>query len=224
MSTPLRLVLKSNLDTRFREALDRWSRKTPEARAYLAAVEDALDRLGTKPGERAEACREFLTVERTRISGPLATIDAYGIKLDGSAAVDLIARLVAQSTAHADARRVFDLAKPADVKKARDSLDVVEAEGRELEREVAAIETAIRFPYPLPDPAETYGLARSMTSNLVNAAKIKSQPARALELAFQQAHAPADVAKLFPAYEPAGADTDKTSPIYWRAQRRAEGV
>jgi hypothetical protein len=224
MSTPLRLVLKSNLDTRFREALDRWSRKTLEARAYLAAVEDAVERLGDKPGARAEACREFLTAERARISGPLATIDAYGVKLDGPAAVDLIARLVAQSTAHAEARRVFDMAKPADVKKARDALDVVDAHGRELDREVAALDTAIRFPHPLPDPAQTFGPARSMTSDLVNAGKNKAAPARALELAFQQAHAPADVAKLFPVFEPSGADTEKTSPIYWRAQRRAEGV
>jgi len=202
--------------------------------AALAAVDHALERLGSKTGDRADAARKLLSQRRAHLASALVAIEQVcgpspatrtQFAPGGPEWQTLEARFVAACAGIDAAREAFKLAKPADVKKARDALDVAEAAAREIDRECDSLQDAIAYPNLRDLDIEPLLAAEQQTAALTNAAKVKSAPARALEMALTQAvQASPEVAALFICFEPSGAEVDRSHPVFWRTQRRAEGV
>ncbi len=101
---------------------------------------------------------------RTAIASALAAYEGFGAELDGKIARDLIAKLTAARAASAKAQADLHHATRASSADARAALDAVEADGRELDREIRRAIDAMRW-VDLPDLA-MFTRARQTTEAL----------------------------------------------------------
>jgi hypothetical protein len=187
-----------------------------KVRGALAALESALESLGSKTGERAEAARSFLNDEIARLRTALTTFESVGHDATGPAAQALIARITDARAATAAAQRAVHHASRTDVLKAHEQLMLVEADGRAVDRDIEALAEALAFP-ALPDTT-VFDRARGETDDLARRIRGKAR-ATALHVALEQgAKADKLAALLWPCFEPkAGHEVFEL-----RAQRYAE--
>lgn len=122
-------------------------------RLVLGEIDRALAALGDRTGEREDAARAWLDETRTKLTGPLEAFESLGTwgrgghALNGPAARAMIENITAARATTAEAQRALHLAEGAEaVKAARENLDLAESEGRAVNRALAALIEAIRFP------------------------------------------------------------------------------
>jgi hypothetical protein len=196
------------------------SRVTGEARvrAALETLDVALRALGKKTGTRADAARAWLESRRAEIGAALTAFESIGVNFDGPAARDIINRITRARAATAGAEFNLERAVGAAVRPARDALDLVEADGRALGREIIALRDAATLP-ELPN-LDAFENAKSGTADLVFRIRHGKRPTTTLQIALEQgASASDEVARLWIVFEPS---TDHDA-FKLRAARFAEG-
>ncbi len=187
----------------------------PRASREIEALQGAIRALGAKKCERAAEARKFLAKTRDRIQKSLDAFRSVGADLSGPAAVAMIAKITAARDARAQAEHAVEHATRATIAAARAGLDIAEADGREIDREIAAMAESL-IPPPLRDVAADLERARSETAELE---AMQPESVRALQHAINSGfNAPRQIARLYVIFE-----TDHPLSV-WRARAIAESA
>lgn len=196
--------------------LHRWQRGEASVRKALDELGQALESLGRKRGERADAARAWLESNRDRLSRALEAYLSFGADLEGDAALEAIAEIEANREALRKAEADFELAEGASVKLCRDALDVAQAQIRASNRKLTLAIYQAKFP-SLPD-LKSLAAARDDAAELETIA----QPARRVHVALDQAlRASATTALLWVVFEGSKGSADACD---WRWARWLEAT
>jgi len=188
-----------------------------KVRAAIVACDAALAKLGKRTGPRVDAARKYLAEHADACRKALEAFITIGEGCDGPVALELIERITTYRAGESAAKAAFNLAGREKVKAARDALDAIAADGRELDREIVTLRGLVKFP-ALPDLA-SLDRARSETEEITIGGNAEHKPATTLQRALEQAAAaPKGVALLWCCFEPAGAN----EACEWRWRRHQE--
>ena len=217
------------LEMQFNERLGAWMRVRqtqmsgrpdheffkPRAVAALEMLDNALELLGARTGNRAESTRTELLAQRHAIASAVNHFDSLGADLRGSRAIDLEQRITASRAALAAAYAARENAKRETVESALLEIEKELAESRQLDRELATAVASLALP-ALPSAAD-FEKARTATRDL------ESQPgkrpsARAVHAAISAGMtADPNVSRLWVVYESAA----EHELVKWRARAAA---
>ena len=193
----------------FAHALAKWAVHHPSApsgedRAVecLAAIDDALARLGSRTGPRADAAREYLSSARENIAGALSAYRSLGADLQGPLGIELVAAIESGRAARAAAEAAVEAASRDTVLDRVRDRELVYADGRDLDKRFLAVRDSLAFP-SLPS-VEAFQAAKHSTAELARRVQLGPKyRASTLHLALDQAVRASDlISKLWICFEP----------------------
>jgi|SRR6185369_1301512 len=218
----------------FTETLYHWGDRAPDGnndfqtitgnsivRAAFDAVTRALSGLGDRDDDRAAAIRPELTAQHKTLADALAAIESTcagagpatrKFRADGPRINELRAKWIEALRAEQAAQHALANATHQSLAAARDAVQHAAIDTRDVEREIAALREACRFPYfafgrdvRLETGTKAILTAEAQTAEVVRLAGIQSKKASALAAALDQAR-PATptptIARLWVCFEP----------------------
>jgi len=203
----------------------------------LKQIDQALEALGKRTGDRAAKARAWLEPQRAALSAALEAFETVGTECDGPAALTLCERLEHARTEVAAAERLLEYAVGTEALRARDELLVAEANRRAVDRDMSALRAACTLP-SVPEP-EVFKNAEVETRALAVAAARGNRPATVLQDALEQGARAAgcalaagetvrktarDETRLWVCYEPAKPDAATEVVFSMRYARFVEGA